>query len=302
MSRTLVVVTCKRDQWNFELLCRSMGKFLEPCKVIIVYNESAETSNSWEKFFKRHCKPFINNFDVKLMYKEQFWQLSDENHLTEMEKSGWVDQQVLKLCVAEQVETEFYLVLDSKNFFIASTNINHIKQIQPESTDWCEPILKNWITTCCETFDVTLPSTPIKLTQNTTPYLLRTKSAKDLVEFFGGSKFLYKWFSLEARKEKHGPSEFFLYEIFTMRYGYRNLGDTKQNCIAFWSFMHTREKWARKDYILHIDNLKSLYFIKVAGIHSLLRPYWTEEFVRDILYHLNCGDIIPDGMPFIKSK
>lgn len=304
MTRSLMVVTCDKDEWNFQLLCRSMEKFLEPCKFIIVYNESVNQFRGWQKFFKRKCLPHLSKFDVKVMHKGNFWNDVDECHLTDLEKEGWVDQQVIKLGVAEHIDTEHYVVIDAKNFFVKHTHLTDIGQIKPEPTDWCEPILKNWIVTCCETFELVVPERPIRLTQNTTPYIIRTESAKDLLKFFGGVKFLYKWFTLEARKEKHSPAEFFLYETFTMRYGYRNNGNCLGNCMAFWEHMHTQQHYRTKDYLNHIDHMFERYDVRVAGIHRIMRSIWTQDQASIILNKLNCGDILPAGeLPFqIKQK
>lgn len=295
MSRTLVVVACNRDRWNFELLCRSMQKFLQPCKVIFIYNENREHVKTWRKFYQEKCEPLLKEFDVKILVKDNFWSIEDENHLTPPEKEGWVDQQVIKLGVAEHVTTEYFVVLDAKNFFIKKTHINEIAQIAPEPTSWCEPILQNWIVTCCETLTVSVPQKPMRLTQNTTPYIIRTQSAIDLIKYFGGLKCLYKWFTIEARKLKHCAAEFFLYEIFTIRFGYRNLGDNTQNCIAFWEHMHTQQHWRLKDYIKHIDHMYERYDVRVAGLHKGMGPYWNANDLNIILAKLNCADIMPEG-------
>lgn len=300
MDSTLVVVTCQRDKWNFDLLCRSIGKFLKPCKIVFVYNESVDQFRSWKKTFKRQYLPYLIKFDVNVMYRDQFWTAQDENHLTDMEKCGWTGQQVIKLAVSKYVTTEHYLVLDAKNFFIDHTALSQILQIYPETTDWCTPILKNWIVTCFETFDLQMPSHTVRLTQNTTPYWIRTDSARNLVDFFGGSGFLYKWFTLEARKARHSPSEFFLYEIYTMRYGHRNLGRTHQNCVAFWEEMHTQEHYKIKDYLNFADHIKT-FNARVAGIHGAMRHIWTNDQAYRILCHLGVADLVPDNMPFKKD-
>lgn len=301
MSRTLMVVTCDKDEWNFQLLCRSMEKFLQPCKFVIVYNESVDRYRNWRKFFKRKCLPHLSKFDVKVMHKGDFWTDEDECHLTEIEKEGWVDQQVIKLGVSEHIDTEHYVVIDAKNFFVNYGYIEEIQQIKPAPTDWCEPILKNWIVTCCETFELVVPEKSISLTQNTTPYIIRTESARNLLKFFGGVKFLYKWFTLEARKDKHSPAEFFLYETFTMRYGYRNTGNGLQNCISFWEHMHTQQHYKTEDYLNHIDHMYERYNTRVAGIHRIMRSIWTQKQAILILDKLNCGDILPEGdLPFRK--
>lgn len=301
MNRTLVVVTCKRDLWEFELLVRSIHKFLKPCPIIFVYNENQEHVSTWKKFYKRQCSQYLENFDVKFLYKEDFWSVNDENHLTSAEKEGHVDQQIIKLAVSKFVDTEQYVILDSKNFFIAPIGLEEIPQIHPAPTDWCEPILKNWIVTCCETLNVEIQRN-ISLTQNTTPYIIRTSSARDLVDYFGGPAFLFKWFTIESRKEKHCPAEFFLYEIFTIRFGYRNVGDNTQNCVTLWEHMHSVDRWRFNNYIQHIEHMQERYGVKVAGLHKGLRPYLTAEEIKVILQKLNCGDIIPDNIPFTGEK
>lgn len=302
MSRTLVVVACKRDHWEFELLVRSMNKFLEPCKVIFVYNENVEHLKAWNKFYKNKCAPYLTAFDVKILVKDDFWHTTDENHLSPLELEGHVDQQVIKLGVSKYIETDYYVILDAKNFFIKSTSLNSIAQIKPAPTDWCEPNLKTWIVTCCETLTMAVPQSNISLTQNTTPYIMRTKSASDLVDYFGGVSSLFKWFTIEARKGKHCPAEFFLYEIFTIRYGYRNIGDDTQNCISLWEHMHSVDRWRFKNYIDHIDHMQQRYNVNVAGFHKGLRPYLTTEEITIILHKLDCADIIPDNNPFTGEK
>lgn len=302
MSRTLVAVTCDRDKWEFELLVRSMNKFLEPCKVIFVYNQNAEYVNAWKKFYKRSCEPYLKKFDVKILFKDDFWSLADENHLTPPELEGHVDQQVIKLGVSKWVDTEHYVTIDAKNFFIKPTHINEIAQIIPAPTSWCEPNLKTWIVTCCETLTVAVPQSDIRLTQNTTPYTMRTQSARDLVDYFGGISFLYKWFTIEARKSKHCAAEFFLYEIFTIRHGHRNLGSDTQNCITLWEHMHSVDHWRFKNYINHIDHMQQRYNVHLAGLHKGLRPYLTVEEITQILQKFNVQDIIPDNIPFTGEK
>ena len=131
---------------------------------------------------------------------------------------------------------------------------------------------------------------------------MRTQSAIDLVDYFGGTKFLFKWFTIEARKSKHCIAEFFLYEMFTIRHGYRNMGDHTQNCITLWEHMHTVDHWRFKNYINFIEHMYDRYNVKVAGLHKGLWPYLTKDEITEILNKFDVGDIIPDGIPFTGEK
>ena len=293
MSRTLVTIICHRDRWGVELLCRTMDKYLNPCNVIFVLNEDDEKANILNQWFQEMCMPHLKKFSVKIYRKYQFWKKEHENHLSEFEYEGWVDQQVLKLAISEKVVTEHYLLLDAKNFFVRPTDILEIGHKHPEPSTWCEPILQNWIVTCLETFSLSIPSKPIRLTANITPYVIRRDSAKDLVKYFGGNGFLFKWFSMESRKEKHSPSEFFLYEIWTMFRGYRNLGDTKQNCISIWEHMVLEEGMTQQDFVKYFIHMFNTYNVKLAGIHKMMYVHWSHKEAMFILKRLGVYDCIP---------
>ena len=297
MSRTLVTVICNRDMYQVELLCRTMYKYLKRCRVVFIFNENREESSKLHKWFLQTCAPHLKNFQVSYYSKYDFWSEKDENHLTELELEGWVDQQVLKLLVCEKIKTEHYVTFDAKNFFINHTYIEEIAQIKPAITDWCEPILQNWIINCLETFNLDIPEKPIRLTQNTTPYVIRTQSAKELVKYFGGNSFLFKWFSIEARKDRLSPAEFFLYETWTIKNGWRNLGDSVQNCIGFWEHMIVDEKMTQPDMVKYIRSLIRHFDVRVAGIHKGLRAYWSEQDLFFVLKRLGVTDCIPKHTP-----
>lgn len=303
MSRTLVTIICNKDRWGVELLCRTMDKYLDPCNVIFILNEDDETSDILNQWFQEMCMPhLIKKFNVKLYRKFQFWNIEDECHLTPLEKEGWVDQQVLKLAVYKKIQTDDYVVLDSKNFFVRPCRCIDIKQISPEPTDWCEPILKNWITTCIETFNFLPPEKALRLTQNTTPYIIRKQSAKDLINYFGGISSFYKWFTIEARKDKHSPAEFFLYEIFTITHGWRNLGDCQQNCISMWEHMIIRDKMTQQDFVKYFIHMFRTYDVKVAGLHKGLFKYWSHQEGMFILKRLGVYDCIPKTVSPFSAK
>lgn len=293
MSRTLVTIICNRDKWAAELLCRTIKKYLKPCRLIFVMNENDIEAQNLKRWFKDICMPLLEKHQVQLYNKYQFWTTKEENHLSELEYEGWVDQQVLKLAISEKVHTEHYVLFDAKNFFVVPCSIDEINQIIPKKTDWCEPILQNWIVNCLELFGLDIPEKPIRLTQNTTPYVMRTQSARDLLEYFGGSKFLFKWFTIEARKERYSPAEFFLYETYTIRHGYRNMGDKEANCVGFWEHMIAEQNMSHEDCVKYIRSLLRHFDVKVAGIHKGLIKYWDQRDLLFILKRLGVADCLP---------
>lgn len=300
MSSTLVVVICHRDRWATELLCRTMEKYLRPCDVIFVLNEKNDIAHALQEWFEGACSKFLDKFNVSFYKKHDFWSVEDENHLHELELEGWVDQQVLKIAIANKIETEHYLVLDAKNFFVRPCYVEDIKQVSPEPTDWCSDKLNQWILTSLETFCLEPPNAPIKLTQNTTPYKMRTQSSRDLIVYFGGVKTFFKWFSIEARKEKQLATEFFTYELFTVAKGYRNLGETKANCIGVWAHMIEDDGFTQQDFVKYFIHMFRRYDVKVAGFHKRMYTMWTTKDAIFMLKRLGCVDCLPStASPFL---
>lgn len=296
MSRTIVVVTCEKDKYEFELLCRSMQKFLTPSRVIIVCNEPDCTN--WIDWYKKSCEPVLKKHKVRLFKKHDFWQLDDESHLHPLQKEGWIDQQVIKLAVANYINTPEYICLDSKNFFLRPCNTYNIKQCAPVSSDWAGDWRHKWIRICCEELGVPYPGEHIKLIVNITPYIIKTKPARDLVEHFGGTKKFYRWFTEKSIIPEISPGEFFLYEIWLIKHGLRNPRDPSyikgNNIAAVWGDVHHhRLKWELQDYIDNFQHHIEFYDLYMGGIHRSLYPYLTEDMYKKLLESIDLDDCIP---------
>lgn len=293
MKDTIVIVTCIRDQWNLEMLCKSIKKHLEPCNLFIIYNDKEDSYNDWFDFFTKRCARYLGNYKVTLKTQRDYWSELEESHLHELQKEGWVDQQVLKIVVSKHVKSKFYLCLDSKNFFIRPCSVKDIAQIDPAPITWVEPILENWVKFCCKTLDLKYPGRSLKLTQNTTPYVIDTEQARALYNHFGGVKKFYVWFTDVARPDHIGPSEFFLYELWCKKQGIiKPPTGVKQNCCSMWGFQIEELGWNEIDFIRYfVTNIKS-FDCRVAGIHKTVNGLLSESQIRKILARTGNADLL----------
>lgn len=297
-SHTLVVVTCISHRWNFELLCRSMCKFLEPCNFIIIINEDTDIKcKNWNKWYQKYIKKFLNKFNVTVLNKKDIFYFDFfRNH-----PCGWTDQNILKICVANLIDTKFYVVLDSKNFFTNKLSLNEIKQVKPQNISWTEKILENWVKICCQKFNVNYTGPEnFNLTPNITPYIIKTKLMRKMIKQFGNCENLYNWFWNTGSKDFVSPSEFFMFEIFTKSINQKNTNIfCTQNVAAIW-----KHHLDQKIDIINDINSQFLYFdVKVSGIHSQLNKRITENDVKTILQTCNLHDQWPSTpSPFLKKR
>lgn len=298
MKRTLVIVTYNQDRWRLHMLVRSIELYLTKCRIHIVYNEN-QGYNEWLKWFGKTCEPHLKNYKVKTSQKRDYILPEYETHMTDLQKCGWTDQQVLKIAVAQTIKTKHYLLLDSKNFFIKPCSVDSIPQINPSTIEWCERILRNWILMCHQEFGLKFFGTKTQLTANTTPYVVNTDTAKKLIDYFGGIEKFYIWFTTNAVKEHLSPAEFFLYEIFAKYIDAYEPGDANANIVGFWSFQIEDLGWTLRDYKkLIIDNQRWQPNISLSSFHGSLNNHLILEDVKTILRYLNCSlDIIPPGDP-----
>ena len=306
-KRTLVIVTCDRDRWEFDLLCRSIYKFLEPSKIIVICNENDDEYNKWEIWFKQRCSPVLYRHSVKVMKKRDFWQREHESHLQDLQLEGWIDQQVIKLAVAKYVTTPEYICLDSKNFFIRPCSLMDIQQQEPVDSSWMGDFRENWVKLCCNEFGIVYPGMTIKLTVNITPYIVQTKPTRKLVNHYGGAEQFFIWFSTVCIPDTVCASEFQLYELWCIKHSIRPIKSkqyVRSNIQAFWGDIHHEQmKLTVQDYIDTVKQEIDYNNIYLAGLHKTLRPYLTSEDVKEIFRGIGCTKILPPGdMPFTGSK
>ncbi len=201
----VLIVTCDRDRWQFLLQCRSIGKFLEPCKVAIIVNEFKP--QSWLQWYKENCEQHLQCHEVTVLQHEDFYHLC--NFYLIPNNNGWKSQQVFKMLYAFNTDQD-YLVLDSKNWFVKPIQLS---EIIPRERRWKD---HNYI------WDpvVTASTARFGLPEQTlyrpaiTPYKFEYKIVKNMIASFGSIDNFLTWFL----KFKH-PSEFVVYDLYAQSIG-----------------------------------------------------------------------------------
>jgi len=123
----LATVTCYRDFPQLLLQAESIQKFLEPCKHVIIVNQD----NPDIDFYHRWLDPYYTKHELVIIPKIKYnYPVKDLHQNLNLIGTGieWRIQQLQKLLLAYEYE-EDYLLLDSKNFFIKSTNLDSWENI-----------------------------------------------------------------------------------------------------------------------------------------------------------------------------
>jgi len=186
----LVTVTCNLDFNQMLLQAESISKFLKPCTHWVVINDQNIDKQKWETALA----PYYHNHTLKLL-------TPDWNSIPAWD--GWSKQQAYKFTISKYLNDD-YLLLDSKNFFIKSTNIEEWNNIQ--GCGLSENLLNKgnkWLPTI-QAYATKLniaPATTITCMQ--TPYVFKIKEIKKL----GDIDLFVDWFL----KHPVTPSEFIFY-------------------------------------------------------------------------------------------
>ena len=114
----ILTVTCNRDLEQMMLQAESISLFLKPCTHWIVINEPAVDMELW----RTRLAPYYQRHRLELMV----WDWNAWPYTTQLKNNddkGYRLQQVIKLMMHRRIQKD-YVCLDSKNFFIAPTDIN----------------------------------------------------------------------------------------------------------------------------------------------------------------------------------
>jgi len=121
----LATVTCNRDFQQMLLQAESIERFLNPCKHIIIVNESHPDLEFWNRWLS----PYYKNHELvirgRIEYSYPATSIGTRDHYGEVDSvsNGWRTQQLQKMLLAYEYDDD-YLLLDSKNFFIKPTDLH----------------------------------------------------------------------------------------------------------------------------------------------------------------------------------
>ena len=292
MSRTFVCITCLKDKWKFEMLMRSMYAMLEPCDVIIVYNEGAKKYKEWLDWFLPLKETLLQKFSVRYFKAGDFIDLKDFDFI---ETSGWHSQQALKLLVHDQVFTNEYVILDSKNFFLKKCSIMDIKRSEPHG-NWTLKGVTAYTEFMCKYLDIVYPGHHLKLRANVTPYIMQTKLVRRLVRRWKTNTQFYDWFIDTAKRPGHSAAEFILYELWELKMQQRIIDqrptpDTYSNYATIWHHSLVGQPSASQlgGWIRDQRNKGIL----VGGFHSGIHKQINLADIKTILKMLELEYILP---------
>ena len=306
VNRTLLIVTCERDKWKFEMLCRSIKFYLEPCKIMIVYNGVDTEYKHWIRWLNKLKRKLLYRFDVIEHPASKFWptrfvkdfDIEDLDH-------GWISQQMLKILVADYIGTTDYLILDSKNFFFKPCNIANIKSSRSHG-NWTTPFQDVWTEKCCKTLDLIYPGRSLKLRANVTPYIFKTDVAKQLINYLGGPLEFHTWF-LENGPMAKGcePAEFILYELFEVKVNQRDAEYVGSNGVTVWRHMLVNDTQYKDSNVLSSPRKVGEYILEehkthnitVSGFHKGAIMVLSYDDILTILKVLDAERILPVYTP-----
>ena len=290
-KNTLVVVTCLEDKWKFEMLCRSMYAFLEPCNVIVIYNEMHKKMGEFFQWFDPIQAKFLKKFNVQAHSAAEFYPskylekpYTDPVHAS----GGWVKQQILKILVSSHVTTPEYVVFDSKNFFTRHCSLEDIEKTTHHGS-WTLKGVTEWTKICCERLDLIYPGYHLKLRANTTPYWVKTKVAKRLIQYIGSVDDFVCWFSENAMAKGVSPAEFILYDLMETKLGQREEGTVLGNNATIWMHHIHGQKKSVNEIGEYIKNNPAC----VAGFHGGVNNLLSLGDIKTILDICKISFILP---------
>lgn len=266
MTYTIVTVAHQDDYEALYFQARSMAKYLPPSlihQIIIIENpklqDHARLISQYGKL-KNRVKIVAG---ASLAPPEAFsW-------------SGWWSQQILKLMVAQIVETPRYLCLDAKNVLVFPLRRKFLERREkPRSfeIDYTTHSSLRWLRHTLDYFG--LPETHIKaFVPTTTPFVLVTDLVKELIRYIEGREGT----SLAAAFLKHQLTEFFLYGGFLKATNRFNYDVSGEECHTVWDVVHG------DDYVHGIIKQTEKKKLPFFSVHRRAIPKLSEHARQEII-------------------
>jgi hypothetical protein len=215
----LVTVTCARDIGIQQLQSYSIDLMLtDPCNHYVIVEDNLNIETWYDTLIPYYTKHQLHLISGGSLLPPECY-VNDSR-----KKNGWHRSAVLKLLAVKKIQSDKYLILDSKNFFVHPQSVNDWPLEDGngiidkyDSNGWDE------IDKFC--LDNHIP-VPDNVYNSSTPFIVSTNVVKKIIEF----DFLPLFFD----KKDWWSSEIFLYSIFTQWAG-NKLKSTPTPNLTFWN-------------------------------------------------------------------
>jgi len=249
MTTTLVTITCSRDRSMQKLQSYTIDKFVQgACNHIIIVEDNKIPLSEWQT----ELAPFYNKHQLMLLDTL----LDNDSYQNDsVKKNGWHRSALLKLMAAEHVNTEKYLLLDSKNFFVRQVNLdswpcdegNHL--VEPLHSNGQLSNGRSWPNLFQFGKKHNIPITK-NTYSTTTPFMVKTNTVKNLLKLDIASLFL---------NNTGWSSELFLYSVYTQYLGTKLINGPTVN-VTFWNNERTAD-------IKTLTDIFSWTHVFMFGVH-----------------------------------
>lgn len=245
----LVTVTCSIDVEPMIRQAKSINKFVQgQITHWVIIQDTILSISEWSK----HLSHLYTYHNLKL--------ISNDFKIIK-NTGGWIQQQILKLGIADKIFADEYLILDSKNFFIKETNLDTwpIQEgngiiFSTLDFDYYKSIINDyykWLPWITQLSVILKKPIPAVLPNPITPFRVKTSIVKkilqdlDIVTFF--------------QTNRRDPSEFLLYGFYA-----DNL--IREPILPFKTYWKKCFITAQELELIHYDQN-----MKILGIHRECR-------------------------------
>lgn len=235
----VVTVTCIRDLPLLHLQAQSIAKYLDRTNPIFILVNETDTE-AWYQYFDQHIRSLYKAHDLTVLDRSQIqgdWQVF-KPHQRNPWGVGWQIQQVLKLAIAELLDSDAYLLLDSQNFLIKSWSANFLGDKVPYRKGFFTMPKDAYYNYAANLELDYLPDLSQHYMSMCTPFYMKTDMVKKLIAHYEGienfvcefniiSKIKSEFMLYAAWLEKNGGIE--KYHEIIDDYGHPMLRDSKTN-------------------------------------------------------------------------
>ena len=218
----VLVVTCDRDRWQFQVQCWSFCKYLSYTTINIIVNEI--DAEPWKAWYDANCRKYLWRHRVCVYTRKDFPEFC-KIKLPAAMMHGWKTQQILKLLFSTKTDNP-YVILDSKNWLVGNAKVEDLSQhVRGRSTDPFDQFAR----LCYEKFNFQEPQfyRPVH-----TPFWIDPTITNSMFDFFNGPTNTCLWFM-----KTEYPSEFIMYDLYATSRGLDspNSGTRHEYSKTYWT-------------------------------------------------------------------